>query len=174
MKILLPMILFMLAFGCSAPPVTDQEKVIDPPQATTSDTMIDALIGKWIDDQSDDSTVFHEHWSRLNDRSLEGLGFVMLKNDTVFIEHLGIHRTDTGTFYSAQIPAQNEGKPVYFKLTSTSDSLSFENPDHDFPQRIVYRPEGPTWVVDVSGREDGEARSMRFHLMPREEGPGSN
>jgi hypothetical protein len=174
MKVIAYSLLLLLAIGCSTAVETEEKPSKKVTAPADPDPLIKDLEGKWIDDQSDDSTVFHEHWQLLPDGSMDGLGFVMLGKDTVFIEHLGILHTDTGTYYSAQIPAQNEGRPVYFKLHPGGDSLSFVNPAHDFPQRIVYRKDGDAWHVDVSGRDDDGPRSMRFHLMPREEGTGGN
>ncbi|MDQ3100785.1 MAG: DUF6265 family protein, partial [Bacteroidota bacterium] len=127
------------------------------------------------DDQGDDSTVFHEQWTKVDQRNYTGIGFVMMRLDTVSIERLGIQLTDSGTYYSAQIPSQNQGRAVHFKLTSAADSLVFENPQHDFPQRIVYAPDNTTgWKVKVSGRQQGGIRNMQFDLRPREENTESN
>jgi hypothetical protein len=129
--------------------------------------LMNRLLGEWIDAPTPDSTIFHEKWERGSGSDLEGMGYVMLGRDTISIEHLRILHTDTGTFYSAAMPTQNEGRAVLFRLTSASDSLVFENPQHDFPTRIVYRPEGSGWVASVSGQLRGETRLLRFHLTPR-------
>ncbi len=126
------------------------------------------LIGKWSAPPEDDGTVFHEEWDRDGNDALKGIGFVMLGSDTVSIEHLAIQFTDSGTFYTARIPSQNNGLPVHFELTSARDSLVFENREHDFPDRIMYRPSGPNgWVARVSGK--GE-RTIVFELKAREQG----
>ncbi|MDQ3100149.1 MAG: DUF6265 family protein [Bacteroidota bacterium] len=174
--------ILMIAAGCGGPESGDAIPQNDPKVSDTTSTVssafdrpLDKLIGKWIDDQGDDSTVFHEQWTRTDQRNYKGIGFVMMRLDTVSIENLGIQLTDSGTYYSAQIPSQNEGRPVYFKLTSAADSLVFENAQHDFPQRIVYAPSSPTgWKVNVSGRQQGVMRNMQFDLRPREETTQSN
>ncbi len=157
--------------ACTPPPPPADTTL---PEATATDNaqrLVDRLVGEWIDAPAEDSTVFHEKWRRGPGRDLEGIGYVMLGNDTISIEHLRILHTDTGTFYSAEIPSQNNSGPVLFRLTAATDSLVFENPLHDFPTRIVYRPEGEGWLANVSGQMRGESRSLQFHLMPREEGP---
>lgn len=175
-------IILLAICGCTAPVTDGTTTGVDTVATSTSDAtvkgaqdLIDDLVGQWVDDPGEDSTIFHEQWHRLDARHYEGLGFVMLGNDTVSIEHLNINLTDTGMFYAAEIPTQNEGRPVYFKLTSANDSLVFENPQHDFPQRIVYRPQEPAgWVAFVSGSMQGEQRMMQFHLKPREAGTRRN
>jgi hypothetical protein len=181
--VLATVIVVVMHTGCSAP-ADGRNTGVDPDTVSTSrpdemqenaSALIDDLVGQWVDDPGEDSTIFHEEWERLDPRHYQGLGFVMLGNDTVSIEHLNIHLTDTGTFYAAEIPTQNEGKPVYFKLTSANDSLVFENPQHDFPQRIVYQPQEPSgWIAFVSGAMQGQQRMMQFHLKPREAGTQRN
>ncbi len=166
----------LLLSACSAPVAEDPTPVADTTAISevkvdrlSSEQLIEGLIGKWISEQGNDSTVFHEQWERVDGKNLKGIGFVMLRNDTVSIEHLNIHVTDSGTFYAAQIPSQNEGVPVYFELQPGTDSLVFVNAAHDFPQRITYLPVDPIgWTATVSGSVDGARRAMQFHLRPRE------
>lgn len=162
--------IYLLISSCGTPvPVDTANWEEERIRRTGHSTLIDDLIGKWISEQSNDSTVFHEQWERVDPNNLKGIGFVMLRNDTVSIEHLNIHVTDSGTFYAAQIPSQNDGVPVYFELQSGTDSLVFVNASHDFPQRITYSPADPIgWTATVSGTVDGERRAMQFHLRPRE------
>jgi hypothetical protein len=48
--------------------------------------------------------------------------------------------TDKTVFYTPTVPDQNDAKPVPFRMVSYEGHVVvFENPDHDFPQRIVYR-----------------------------------
>ncbi|MBP6312331.1 MAG: hypothetical protein KA408_08700 [Flavobacteriales bacterium] len=127
------------------------------------------LLGEWNDIQDDGTTVFHEQWQRTDDALFTGLGFVMSGADTVFIENLSISWDTAGAKYSARIPTQNGGDYVDFKLTAVSiDSMVFEAPEHDFPQRIAYVIQGDSvWNVVVSGTEKGIARSERFHFTRR-------
>lgn len=127
------------------------------------------LMGKWHDVQADGITVFHEHWDRSDDLFYSGLGFVMSGADTVFIENLYIAYDSLGAHYSARIPTQNNEAYVRFGLTNASeDSMVFENPEHDFPQRIAYVIQGDSvWNVVVSGIEKGVARTEKFHFTRR-------
>ena len=55
-------------------------------------------------------------------------------------------------------------KPVIFKLIKNSDSeATFENPEHDFPQRIIYRRESAdTLFARIEGQEKGVNKAMDF------------
>lgn len=60
--------------------------------------------------------------------------------------------------------AQPGGVPatVFPLIEATSNRAVFENPDHDFPQRIVYAREGDTLTGRIEGTADGQAQSMTW------------
>lgn len=60
--------------------------------------------------------------------------------------------------------AQPGGRaPVAFRLTAhDSASATFENPDHDFPQRIRYVRTGDTMVATISRLDGSNAMSWTF------------
>lgn len=155
--------LFMLA-ACS--PKADERTM-----EVTNDGIVEPmdLIGAWQDVQDSGRTVFREIWEKADDGGLKGLGFVLSGKDTVFIEHLAIRDIENTLHYTATIGDQNDGGTVHFGLVHAQDSLVFTNPQHDFPQRIVYTPvESHGWSVTVSGRAKGMLITDRylFSRMP--------
>lgn len=65
--------------------------------------------------------------------------------------------------------AQPGGKPpTAFKRTAGGETWArFENPDHDFPQRIEYRREGDRLHAEVAGRgKNGEEAVLGFDYRP--------
>ena len=42
--------------------------------------------------------------------------------------------------------------------------IVFENADHDFPQRVIYRRDGARLVGRIEGRVDGQERSAQWHF----------
>ena len=49
--------------------------------------------------------------------------------------------------------------PTAFRLVEVSGQRAvFENPGHDFPQRIIYRREGDTLHARIEGNQNGELR----------------
>lgn len=60
--------------------------------------------------------------------------------------------------------AQPGGRPpVPFRLTAHDrGSATFENPAHDFPQRIVYRRTGDTMVATISALDGSNTVSWTF------------
>jgi hypothetical protein len=95
---------------------------------------------------------------------------------------LGMGRT---VFASGQRPAQFEflrvelrdGVPTYlahpqgapavaFKLTQSGEqSVRFENPVHDFPQRIEYRRNGRSMRAEIAGPRGGQERVIGFDYL---------
>lgn len=126
------------------------------------------LMGDWIDSISEPGAVIHEQWQRTDDGFHSGLGFVMVEQDTVFIEHLSLACDSIGAVsYDVRVPSQNEGGTVRFPLTACiGDSMVFENPAHDFPQRIVYAFQANgDWIARVSGQgKDGAQRGFSYRF----------
>lgn len=93
------------------------------------------LEGKWTGTAGQMN--FFEEWSSLNGNCMTGKGGAISGGDTVFSESIKIEQRGEDVFY---IPSVKEnGGAVDFKFTGyKSDSIVFENPQHDFPQRIVY------------------------------------
>lgn len=126
------------------------------------------LMGDWTDSVSEPGALIRERWARTDDGFHSGLGWVMAGNDTVFIEHLSLAYDSSGTVsYDVRVPSQNEGGTVRFPLTACiGDSMVFENPAHDFPQRIVYALQSNgDWIARVSGMgKNGEQRGFRYRF----------
>ncbi len=93
------------------------------------------LQGKWIG--TDDGLAFFEKWDSISENMMHGKGGAISGKDTVFSEKLKIEQRGENIFY---VPTVKENaSPVDFKFMGyKNDSLIFENPLHDFPQRIIY------------------------------------
>jgi hypothetical protein len=80
-----------------------------------------------------------EEWTKNDNDHLHSRGFFITGRDTTVTERIALRKQADGIFYISTVENQNNRQPVPFKLTS-SDNMKFvfENPDHDFPKRIVY------------------------------------
>ena len=81
---------------------------------------------------------------------------------TVEFEYLRIEQRADGIYYVAHPKAQCPGTD--FKLTrATSGEVVFENPDHDFPKRIIYRKTGDDAITaSIDGGEGTRAMSFAY------------
>ena len=102
-----------------------------------------------------------EHWLAPAGGSLMGVSRTVAGGKTVDHEFLQIRDLPDGLTYIAKPARQAEAS---FKLSSkTADEIVFENPAHDFPQRIRYRKVGADALhARVEGTMDGKARGIDF------------
>jgi hypothetical protein len=115
-----------------------------------------------------------ERWRLLPNGGLEGESVVIPagSDDEIQVEALLLVRMGADIFYIAR-PRQNP-YPTGFRLVSVSDDAAvFENPEHDFPQRITYRrtsAAGLTVTIDGPG-DDGAPQEIDFTFERRPQQP---
>ena len=67
-----------------------------------------------------------------------GMSRTVAREKTIEFEYLRIEQRLDGIYYVAHPKARCPGTD--FKLTrATNNEVVFENPEHDFPKRIIYR-----------------------------------
>ena len=84
------------------------------------------------------------------------------RGDSVVVEyeHLRISERRDTLVYHAMPSGQ---APADFTTTQASDSLvTFENPAHDFPQRVIYRRGADSLFARVEGMRGGQLRGIDF------------
>jgi 2-iminobutanoate/2-iminopropanoate deaminase len=80
-----------------------------------------------------------ETWIKKDGSSIAGKSYMVKSADTTMLETVDLVKEGGDIFYIPVAYGQNDDKPVRFKLTSCTGSVyTFENPEHDFPKRIVY------------------------------------
>ena len=125
--------------------------------ATTSDVAF--ISGCWKLEAN--GRTIEEHWLAPSGGSLMGVSRTVAGGKTVEYEFLQIRDMPDGLTYIAKPSGQAEAS---FKLLSnTADEVVFENPAHDFPQRIRYRKVGAdTLQARIEGTMNGKSRGMDF------------
>ncbi len=111
------------------------------------------LEGRWVADGADTTTV--ETWTR-EGAALIGRSETTRGGDVVFWEALRIEAKDGALSYAAS-PLGNAAVP--FAVEVRGDGFAASNPDHDFPQLIVYRRDGDGLVawIGATGQTEGQA-----------------
>jgi len=124
------------------------------------------MLGDWQNEENGVMTT--ETWTKTDETHFSGVSYAIeLENgDTLFFETMKLHHETTGLVYSPTVKDQNGGTAVDFLLISSNDSMvQFENPAHDFPQKIVYRSITPdSMVATISGDYDGVFLSEDFPM----------
>ena len=98
----------------------------------------------------------------LNDTLLSGEGLVHVAGQYQVMEQISIFSSKGSLYYGATVSGQNEGKQVMFKASHIAPGhIVFENPEHDFPTRIVYKLKEETILeVNISGRDKEDTRTI--------------
>jgi hypothetical protein len=117
------------------------------------------LSGCWAMPRPDGLT--EEHWMRPAGGTMLGMNRTVRGGRTVEYEFLQILEVMGRLAFLARPSGQ---APATFPLASLGErDVVFENRDHDFPQRIIYRlDEDGTLSARVEGTVDGETRGVDF------------
>jgi hypothetical protein len=109
-----------------------------------------------------------ETWRKLGDRTFEGDSVTRSKVDGKILARESIILAEMGgeIFYIAR-PSQNP-YPVGFRLVRLqAGAAAFENPQHDFPQKITYsRNQDGSLDASVEGLQNGKTKRISFHFLP--------
>jgi hypothetical protein len=123
------------------------------------------LVGKWQNQIK--NGVLTETWTKVNDSTYTARSyFVKTKGDTLHLEAITLAETQSGVTYTPVVQGQNNNQPVSFTLISSTDNeLVFENPRHDYPNKIVYRKVSTDSIVaEISGTQQGKPFSERYPM----------
>ena len=127
------------------------------PAATTADLAF--MAGCWRLIGNNRTT--DEHWLAPAGGTLMGVSRTVVNGKTVEYEVLQIRDLPQGVTYIAKPSGQPEAQ---FTIASkTADEIVFENPKHDFPQRIRYKRVGADRLeARIEGTMNGTARGIDF------------
>lgn len=125
------------------------------------------LIGNWEHTSADG--VLTENWQKLNDSTFSAASYFIKGKDTIHFESIILAQLGETLTYKATVRGQNEEKPVSFPSTLESDKqLVFENPKHDYPQKITYtKGTNNTLTAEISGALNGKASSEKFVMTKK-------
>jgi hypothetical protein len=106
-----------------------------------------------------------EHWTQAAGATMLGMSRTVAGEKTVEFEYLRIEQRADGIFYVAHPQARCPATD--FKLTRASaNEAVFENPQHDFPKRIIYRKGADNSLTAiVDGGEGTKATSYAYKRM---------
>jgi len=146
LKKILPFIAIVLFAACNKP--------------NTDINQFKWLEGKWEGNENGATTF--EEWYPIKGTTIMGTGGVYSEKDTLFSEKIRIELTDGELYYVAAVPGNPH--PVAFKLIkSEKDSTTFENPQHDFPQRIIYSKNADgSLYARIEGKRSGKFSKQEF------------
>ena len=132
-----------------------------PQTATLTD--ISWMTGSWQTGPGGRRQI-EEHWTEAAGGSMMGVSRTVAGDKTVEFEYLRIEQRADGIFYVAHPKARCPGTD--FKLTRASAAEAvFENPQHDFPKRIIYRKTDDGLTASIEAGEGTKGMSFVFKKM---------
>ncbi len=120
------------------------------------------MAGCWSQDGREWGSV--EQWTAPAGGTMLGMSRVVSGGKTVAFEFLRIVEEEDGWIGLVASPSGQE--TARFNLVSMNvNEVIFENPDHDFPQRIIYRLDSDGDLVGrIEGEVNGTARAADFPM----------
>jgi len=104
-----------------------------------------------------------EQWTQPAGGTLLGVNRTIKNSVTVAYEFLLIRESENGTIELVANPSGQSGAAFALKRMSENEVV-FENPDHDFPQRIIYHLQGDDLEGRIEGEMEGEPRVVDFPM----------
>jgi uncharacterized protein DUF6265 len=105
-----------------------------------------------------------EHWTGVAGGSMMGVSRTVAGDKTVEFEYLRIEQREDGIYYVAHPKARCPGTD--FKLTrSSATEAVFENPQHDFPKRIIYRKTDAGLTASIDAGEGTKGMSFVYQKI---------
>jgi hypothetical protein len=125
----------------------------------------DQLVGRWTSVDTVSSQT--EEWTRINDSTYTGSGYVIENGDTTFFESLEILCEQGNWIYNARVGQGVDAEKVTFRLKRQSSRLvEFANENHDFPKKIGYELLGEREMqAYIEGPRDGQNIRIIFDFL---------
>ena len=128
-----------------------------PPPTQVSD--LAWMSGHWTTEVG--GTWTEEHWSA--PRAGTMIGYSRSGRGATMRDYEFLRLESGADGVPAYIASPGGGPAISFPLAhSDAAGATFENPAHDFPQRIVYRRNGSEMVATISAIDGSHAMSWRF------------
>ena len=141
--------------------VTFSQTLQDSTAKKDSIDQLNWFSGYWIAEIN--GTKMEECWLPENNNSMIGLHRDSFKSGKIFYEYLRIEQIGDSIIYFASPKGR---KPTKFLLVSIEHhKVIFENPDHDFPQKIIYTLNSDTLTARIEGKVNGDFKFSEWHWL---------
>ncbi|CAG4995186.1 hypothetical protein DYBT9275_01573 [Dyadobacter sp. CECT 9275] len=124
---------------------------------------LDMLLGTW--EMKTEKGSYFEKWNRNGRTAFSGVSFKVKGGDTTMLETVRLYLADRQIVCAPTTYGQNREQEVPFQLvTIEGQRFVFENPQHDFPQRIVYHfTGGDSLHAYIEGQVSQKMRRLDFY-----------
>lgn len=106
-----------------------------------------------------------EFWTPPAGTSLFGISHTVKGGKTVAFEFMQIRRSDDGAIELIAHPS-GQSTTTFRLIEAPEHKAVFENPTHDFPQRVIYQLQDPDHLAAwIEGTDSGEFQRIDFPLV---------
>ena len=121
------------------------------------------IAGSWTG--STGGVEMEEHWTAPKGGSMIGIHRDVAKGRTISFEFLRIEQQKDQIVYLSMPNGRSPATPFPLKEVSGT-RVVFENPTHDFPQRIIYWKDGNDLRARIEGTMNGKPGSEEWRWSP--------
>ena len=131
-------------------------------QSFAQEEIITMIQGKWKIDT--DKFEAYEEWKLKDNTEIVGTSYSikngeMNKSEDLFIKKIG-------NYWGYIAIPKNQMPALFILKSSVNNKYVFENPEHDFPQRIIYEfVQEKRISVIVEGVEKGKPKKLNFSFI---------
>jgi hypothetical protein len=129
----------------------------------TSIAGLDGMAGCWERKDAAKKLLVSEQWMKPAGTSIFGMGRTVKNGKTVDYEFMRIEQRDDGIYFVAQ-PKANAEETAFKLIRSTLNEVVFENKEHDFPQRVIYKLQGTKMTGRIEGNNNGKFLGIDFPM----------
>lgn len=105
-----------------------------------------------------------EQWMSPVGNAMMGMSRTVRNDRMGAFEYLRIVEDESGINYISK-PSQNKEETAFKLVKWAANEATFENPAHDFPQRIIYKLAGPDRLAArIEGTMNGKAGAVDFPM----------
>ncbi|HRH43666.1 MAG TPA: DUF6265 family protein [Pyrinomonadaceae bacterium] len=120
------------------------------------------LAGCW--ESNKNGIVSMERWSKPSGNMMLSTSQTVKGSKTISFEFLRIIENETGIYYISK-PSENKEETAFKLIKFNNNEVVFENPEHDFPQRIIYKLEkGTSLFARIEGKKNGKEMGINFPM----------
>ena len=121
------------------------------------------MAGSWTGESR--GIQMEEHWTAPKGNSMVGIHRDTGKGRTLLFEFLRIEQQGDQIVYLSMPNGRSPATPFPLKELSGT-RVVFENPAHDFPQRIIYWKDGNDLRARIEGAQNGKPAGEEWRWSP--------
>ena len=122
------------------------------------------MAGCWEMTNPERQLLITEQWMKPAGGMIIGAARTVRDGKVIEYEFLRVVEDADGIYYVAK-PTANKDETRFKLITGIPNEVIFENPTHDFPQRVIYRRHGEKLSARIEGTANGKARGIDFPYL---------